>query len=220
MEKVLSVFVDESGDTGFEGDASKYYVVSLVFHNQSDDISSQINKFKSDPVFHVGPIIRREKDFSDLGLDERKRLLNKVLIFFTITPILHKEFIYKKKEFENSNEKMVMRLAKDIHSFLLQHNDYFLSFDLINIYYDKGQQVVNKALIQAFGIAGYNAEFKKNVKNENYRLSQVADYITSIRLTELKMMAGELSKSEKRFFDNKVVFKRVYLKSVKKKEIK
>lgn len=63
MKKILSVFVDESGDTGFENGASKYYVVSLVFHEQNNDISSQLNKFKSDPVFHVGPIIRKEDEF-------------------------------------------------------------------------------------------------------------------------------------------------------------
>ena len=51
MKKVLSVFIDESGDMGFEFDASKYYVVSLVFHEQNNDISSQLNKFKDDPVF-------------------------------------------------------------------------------------------------------------------------------------------------------------------------
>lgn len=38
-EKALSVFVDESGDTGYSGDTSKYYIVSFVFHNQQDDIS-------------------------------------------------------------------------------------------------------------------------------------------------------------------------------------
>ena len=96
MKKVLSLFVDESGDTGFEGDASKYYVVSFVFHDQSIDISSQINKFKSDPVFHVGPIIRREKNYKEMEISERRRYLNKILIFFSIVPILHKEFIYRK----------------------------------------------------------------------------------------------------------------------------
>ncbi len=34
MKKILSVFVDEGGDTGFENGASNYYVVSLVFMNK------------------------------------------------------------------------------------------------------------------------------------------------------------------------------------------
>lgn len=220
MKKVLSVFIDESGDTGFEFGASKYYVVSLVFHEQNNDISSQLNKFKDDPVFRVGPIIRREDNFKNIGLFERKRYLNKILILYTILPILHKEFIYNKKEFDEDDTKTLARLARDIHSFLMQHYDYFSAFDLINVYYDKGQQVVYKALAQAFGISGYPAEFKKEVKQEKYRLAQVADYITSIRLTELKMNAGTLSKSEERFFENKKVFKRVYLRSLNKKIFK
>lgn len=161
MKKVLSVFIDESGDTGFEFGASKYYVVSLVFHEQNNDISSQLNKFKDDPVFHVGPIIRREDNFKNINLFERKRYLNKILILYTILPILHKEFIYNKKEFDEDDAKTLARLARDIHSFLMQHYDYFSAFDLINVYYDKGQQVVYKALAQAFGISGYPAEFKK-----------------------------------------------------------
>lgn len=97
MKKILSVFVDESGDTGFENGASKYYVVSLVFHEQNNDISSQLNRFKNDPVFHVGPIIRKEDNFKYMNISERKRYLNKVLILYSILPILHKEFEYKKK---------------------------------------------------------------------------------------------------------------------------
>ena len=220
MEKVLSVFIDESGDTGFEFGASKYYVVSLVFHEQNNDISSQLNKFKDDPVFHVGPIIRREDKFRELELPERKKYLNKVLILYTILPIVHKEFIYKKKEFDEDYAKTLARLAKDIHSFLMQNSNYFLMFDLINVYYDKGQQIVHKALAQAFGISGFPVEFKKDVKQENYRLAQIADYITSIRLTELKISAGMLSKSEEIFFENRKVFKRVYLRSLNKKEFK
>lgn len=218
MMKVLSVFIDESGDTGFEYGASKYYVVSLVFHKQNNDISSQLNKFKDDPVFHVGPIIRREDEFKEMGLSERKRYLNKILILYTILPIMHKEFVYKKKEFAEDDAKTLARLAKNIHSFLMQHYEYFSTFDLINVYYDKGQQIVHKALAQAFGISGYPVEFKKGVKQEKYRLAQIADYITSIRLTELKLTAGELSKSEERFFENRKVFKRVYLRSLNKKE--
>lgn len=45
MEKVLSVFVDESGETGDSGQTSKYYIVSFTFHNQSDDITSQLDSW-------------------------------------------------------------------------------------------------------------------------------------------------------------------------------
>ena len=95
-----------------------------------------------------------------MNLLERKRFLNKILILYSILPIRHKEFEYKKKEFGENKAKALLKLAKDIHAFLMQHNDYFSSFDLINIYYDKGQQIVYSALAQAFGISGFNVEFK------------------------------------------------------------
>ena len=43
MKKILSVFIDESGDFGFIKGASKYYLITLVFHNQSIDINPNIN---------------------------------------------------------------------------------------------------------------------------------------------------------------------------------
>ncbi len=220
MENILSVFIDESGDIGFDYGASKYYVVSLVFHNQNIDISNQINRFRNDPVFHVGPLIRREDEFKNISFMERKKCVNKVLILYSILPIIHKEFTYKKKEFNEDRTKVLSKLAKDIYSFLIQHYDYFSSFDLIKVYYDKGQQIVYKALAQAFGISGYPVEFKKDVKQVDYRLAQIADFVTSIRLMELKLNDGTLSKSEEIFFKNKSVFKKTYLRSIIKKEFK
>ena len=35
MGKVLSIFIDESGDVGFIKDASKYYIITFVMHNQN-----------------------------------------------------------------------------------------------------------------------------------------------------------------------------------------
>ena len=46
MGKILSIFIDESGDVGFIKDASKYYIITFVMHNQNDDIKSNIDKIK------------------------------------------------------------------------------------------------------------------------------------------------------------------------------
>ena len=40
--QVLSVFVDESGDFGEYEKHAPYYIVSMVFHDQSIDISPNI----------------------------------------------------------------------------------------------------------------------------------------------------------------------------------
>ena len=66
MGKILSIFIDESGDVGFIKDASKYYIITFVIHNQNDDISENIRKFNNELALlgfdqyhcvHNGPII-------------------------------------------------------------------------------------------------------------------------------------------------------------------
>ena len=76
MNKILSIFIDESGDVCFINDASKYYIVSFVFHNQQNDIKSNLSKIKNYPVFHAGPIIRREYPFENMDMIERKKYFN------------------------------------------------------------------------------------------------------------------------------------------------
>lgn len=43
-KKRLSVFIDESGDLGEYNKVTEFYVVSFVFHDQSNNISGQIGK--------------------------------------------------------------------------------------------------------------------------------------------------------------------------------
>ena len=74
--KVLSIFVDESGDVGDYQSISPYYIFSMVFHNQEDDISSEIEKLNhdlsligfGDMAIHTEPLIRREEAYANLWL--------------------------------------------------------------------------------------------------------------------------------------------------------
>jgi len=43
----ISVFVDESGSFDAADLASRYYLVCMVFHDQSDDIATQVEKLES-----------------------------------------------------------------------------------------------------------------------------------------------------------------------------
>ena len=44
--KELSIFIDESGDFGQTVNQSPYYIVTLLFHDQSDDITENITRLK------------------------------------------------------------------------------------------------------------------------------------------------------------------------------
>lgn len=88
----LSIFVDESGDFGKVENNSPYYLVTLVFHNQSDDIYQPIAELENALTYvdtqqkyiHTGPIVRREPPYSNLTIDERRRLLYKMRTFFSM----------------------------------------------------------------------------------------------------------------------------------------
>ena len=44
-EKILSIFIDESGDFGPYEIHAPYYLVSMILHNQGTDISENIKLF-------------------------------------------------------------------------------------------------------------------------------------------------------------------------------
>ena len=80
----LSIFIDESGDFGTYDIRSPYYIITMVFHDQSCDISEPIAKLRHDlsnpgidpdHSVHTGPIIRREKEYEFMLIDERRRIL-------------------------------------------------------------------------------------------------------------------------------------------------
>lgn len=55
--KELSIFVDESGDFGEYNYHSPYYIITMFFHNQNDNVSEDIKKFN--------------KELALLGFDEK-----------------------------------------------------------------------------------------------------------------------------------------------------
>ena len=99
MGKALSIFIDESGDVGFIKDASKYYIITFVMHNQNDDIKSNIEKIKDYPIFHAGPIIRREYPFENMEMKDRKKIFQSIFMFTLSLPIKIFSFCYEKKDF-------------------------------------------------------------------------------------------------------------------------
>ena len=70
--KELSVFIDESGDFGEIAERPAYYLVTLLFHDQKNEISSNVKKLEDSTknsgfefeYIHTGPVIRREDVFS------------------------------------------------------------------------------------------------------------------------------------------------------------
>ncbi len=68
--KELSIFVDESGDFGEYEKHAPYYIVTMVFHDQSVDISEHIHKLDGS---------LKQMGYYDNGQHELNRILNTVL---------------------------------------------------------------------------------------------------------------------------------------------
>ena len=74
--KELSIFVDESGDFGDYAEHSSYYIISMVIHDQNNDISNDIEILERhlteigypNHCLHAGPIIRNETPYRHEGL--------------------------------------------------------------------------------------------------------------------------------------------------------
>ena len=223
--KELSVFVDESGDFGEVKERPAYYLVTFVFHNQDNDIEYQVAKLEASiknagfdvEYIHTGPVIRREGIFTRYSIDERRKLLYKMLNFVNVCPITYLTISINRKE---AVDKVSLsgKLAKAINITMSEHQDFFLSFDNIIVYYDNGQNELSAILYAVFSIQFSNVEFRK-VEPQKYRLLQAADFICSMELLRLKRDEKRLSKSEENFFYKPQELKKTFLKSVDKKKL-
>ncbi len=222
--KELSIFVDESGDFGKVDNNSPYYLVTMVFHNQNDDISEQISKLErelsesgSTEYIHTGPIIRREFPYHNMTIDERRRLLYKIRMFFLHLPVMHTTIKINRKEAADKFA-LTAQISKRLKNFINDHLDYFSSFDKVIVYYDNGQQELNLVLNSILNLLLSNVEFRKASPAE-YRLLQIADYVCSVELLSIKYEEKRLSRSEQAFFYKSQELKKTFIKSVYSKKL-
>lgn len=219
----LSIFVDESGDFGKYDYHCPYYIIALVFHNQDIDISDEIKRFDqslidlgyNDYIIHTEPIIRGEGDYQNCSIDDRKKLLKRTMSFVRHLDIKCQTFVVEKKHIDDSMG-ITARLSKEVSRFVREQETELSGFDKIKIYYDNGQTEVTKILTSVFVSRLDNVEYKKVIPSD-YRLFQVADFICTMQLIDLKRQLHINSKSEKILFVDERTFVKNYLKPIEKK---
>lgn len=225
-EKILSVFIDESGDFGEYDKNCPYYIVSMVLHNQSIDISKEVEYLDSKinslgfpmHAIHIGPLIRRESLYRQYDdYDMRSGLLNTIYHFTRQLDINYICAVIKRAEcpeYMSLNSK----LSRELFNVLSKNKGYFDGFDKIIVYYDNGQNELTKILTSVFSILFSNVEFRR-VKPADYKLFQVADLICSWELLALKAECNSFTESEKDFFISPREFKRNRLKLIRNKRM-
>ena len=224
--KQLSIFIDESGDFGEYNGITEYYVISFVFHNQTEDISGMVERLDnslkdvSDKKFaiHTIPLIRREEMYIDMSPNERRAILRKLFFFAKSAPISFKTFIFSKKNFKTFKQ-LYGHISREMDRFFFEHKDTFSKFDEIIIYYDNGQQTITNLIHAVVAINFDNYDIRK-VMPVDYRLFQVADMLCSFAVINERAKKRGLSSSEKCVLHSYSDFKKDFLKDLLLKELK
>ena len=224
MKECLSIFVDESGDFGTYCPQAPYYIVTMLFHDQSTDISPQIQKldeeiqrlgYEKDFVIHTAPLIRREEMFFNELPNQRRALLTKLFYFVLKSDIQYRTFVFEKRQFEDSF-KLEGRIAKEMSQFIRANLYFFQSFSNVILYYDNGQYELNRILnaVLTTELSRYEA---RKVLPKDYKLFQAADLICTLQLLSLKAERDELSHSELLIFHSIRDLKKQFLKPIQRK---
>lgn len=220
----LSIFCDESGDFGPYDHRCPYYIIALVFHDQSvaiDDevalIKSKVSSlgFDSDAAIHTAPLIRRESEFANIPMANRRKLFDTLFSFFNHCDISFQTFVVEKSKF-GSGDDLAERLAKVMGEFLRENLEFFQNYDRIVVYYDKGQKEITRTLKIIFSANMTNVEFSI-VQPSKYRLFQVADLICTLELIRIKNESKSTSVSENNFFINMRRLKKTYIRRLEQK---
>ena len=227
-KRTLSIFVDESGRFQYPDELSRFYILSLVFHDQANDLSQLFREFDaeiaklnlSNLCFHAGPIVRQEKGYVFLNRELRARIFFRMLTFAHRAAIKY-HCLTVDKRYVTSGDQIAERLSAQLESFINSHAEYLSEFDEIKVYYDCGQSCVTNLLHAAFqGKFVHLVKFAQQVRPDRYRLFQVADLVCTVKLIEQKLEARfGMTESERAFFGGPRQFKRNVLRQLKPKEM-
>ncbi|MDR0853410.1 MAG: DUF3800 domain-containing protein [Clostridiales Family XIII bacterium] len=219
----LSVFVDESGDCGVYNHISPYYIVILVFHDQSNNLTEEIKTLDSvvsyvdipERAIHAGPLIRRESDYRYFDTNTRRKIFDSIFDFARKIPFSYTTLIVEKRQIDDPL-LLIARLSKQLSAFLTENTEVFSEYDNTIVYYDNGQLDLTKILVSVFSTALSNVEFRKAFPSD-YKLFQVADLLCTLELLSLKYDAKALSNSEKGFFPSLKKLRKLYIQKMRKK---
>lgn len=220
----LSCFLDESGSDNLR---DRYYLLTLVLHEQSDPIYDGIRAYERslaerglpDVPFHAGPLLTGHDAYEGMDVATRRRLLSSFRVFFRHLPICHTTFAFRMSEFATPDD-VSAAMRRHLVEFLFDRLDYLQSFDDVKIYYDAGQHSIDVALHRAMDYAlAREAVRYKPATASDYRLSQAADYICTMELAALRYQERASTPTDDRFFGTWSQFKKGILKEIRAKQL-
>lgn len=204
--KRLNIFVDETGDFGFENGSSQLYGVSFTFHDQNNDITPEINNLNDrlkrigyTGMIHMANLIMKRGEYAKFSLIIRKSIFKSLFHFSRKVDVKYNTIIIDKK-YINDSFLLRKKLLFEINSMIKKIDKYLNKYDKIVLYYDNGQEVLGKILDQAFTkFSGF--EHRISFNHEEKRLFQLTDMLTYLDKYYYKYNHKKgFTKGEKFFF--------------------
>jgi len=220
----LSIFADEAGQQDM---SDGYYLLTLVVHDQSEAIGAHIEEYERqlrvgglpDIPLHMVYLLHGRGDYEGLSLRVRKGLLLRFNAFVRRLPIRYHTFSYSPYDVRGTWELSV-RMRRDLVDFVYERYESFQSFDRVVVYYDEGQQVPTRALHGAFDyMLGEGFVEYRKLRYQDRRLSQVADYLCSVELADLRFQDKSVSASYEKVYGSRRLFRANYLKQARRKRL-
>ena len=227
-KRTLSIFVDESGILNESAQISRYYILTLLLHDQDFEIGPIVHELDhsldsvgiANLCFHAGPIIRANEGFEFMNWDLRRKIFSRMMSFARKVDFKF-HCLFVDKHFTDGVDQLMEKLDCQLASFVDAKVDLFRDFDRVKVYYDCGQKQITKFLHEFFEKRkDIPIDFAQAVEPKKYKLFQLADLVCTAKLLELKIVnEGKLALCEQRFFGGPRDFKRNILKKLKPKEI-
>ena len=204
--KRLNIFVDETGEFGFGKRASELYGVSFTFHEQKDDIMTELNKLNErlerlgyTEMIHMASLVMGRAEYYNFDIKLRKSIFNSIYQFSRRIKVRYKTIIIDKRYTDN-NTSLKQKLLIEINNMVNENEDYFKKFDRIILYYDNGQETLGTILESIFyRFSGF--EHRINFDHKEKRLFQVSDMLTYIDKYDYKYKNKmKITQAEKYFF--------------------
>lgn len=206
MKDRLNIFIDESGDFGFNKGSSDLYTVSFTLHESSNSILEELrylnDKLKSigyDGMIHLADLVAKRGDYANYNLQKRKDIFW-AIFYFSKRVKVKINTIFVDKRYKNNNTQLNRALAIEINNFFNYISDYMNQFEKVVIYYDNGQEALG-AILDTLLINRNNVEHRVKFDHKEKRLFQVSDMLTFIDKLDYKYQNKiPFTKSESYFF--------------------
>ncbi len=219
--KRLNIFVDETGEFGFEKGASELYGISFTFHEQKNtithelnELNNRLNKLGYTDMIHMAHLVMKRDDYKNFSPGTRKSIFNAIYQFSKKIPAKYYTIIINKK-YANNKKILRKQIFSEINKMVENHEEYFNKFNKIIMYYDNGQETLGIILDSIFSkLNGF--EHRIDFDHKEKRLFQVSDMLTFIDKYDYKYRHKlSFSKSEIYFLGFKEI--RKILKELSKK---